>query len=139
MNRGVALAGLAVLMAGCIGQMPTRPVHFEPKVDMRLDVSSDVGDPAHPITMHARATNVGRQTVYYPVGCDPSVPGIAVRPPAGTTVIDVCKDCPNIICIDPACAAGTAPLRPGQTIEMSGTFDARYYDCEGPYDGQSGA
>src|SRR5262245_45810129 len=80
--RRLALAALILLLAGCSGQMPTRPHRdLAPALTMHLRLSSDTGDPTKPITVTARVTNVGSRSLSYTADCIGSTPMVVIDSP----------------------------------------------------------
>src|SRR5262245_16019161 len=118
-SRRVALAAVLMLLAGC-GAMPTRPYWaFEPKVAMTLTVSSDTGDPNHPIAMLAKATNVGFGAVYISATRDVAAPFVAIYSPDRGN-INACRECPNSACA--SSPERILALKPGESIEVFNRF-----------------
>src|SRR5262249_49182109 len=135
--RRFTLAAITLLIAGCSGSFPSRPVpDLVPALTMDLTLSSNSGDPTHPITMTARVTNVGRRSGTHFVDCIVTSPAIAIHSPDHDNINQPCGECPNAVC--PACAGAMFALEPGQSVETTRTFTGQLLHCDGPYQGPSG-
>jgi hypothetical protein len=136
-SRRFARAAITLLIAGCSGSFPTRPaLDLNPALAMSLTLSADSGDAAHPITLTARVTNVGRRTVVYFLDCIVTAPAIAIHSPDHDNINQPCGECPNVAC--PACAGAMLALEPGHSVETTRTFTGQLLHCDGPYSGPSG-
>ena len=127
---------LVLLLSGC-DRAPTRPVLSTLPVRFTLTRSSESGDPAHPVSLHARVTNIGIRPIVYSTGCSGPAIRIAVWAPDRGNIVDPCIECPNVAC--PACADLILTLRPGESIENAVVFAGTLYHCDGPYAGPGGA
>ena len=131
----IAAPVLGLLLLGC-GRVPTRPDGSAVPVRFTLTLSSDSGTVDHPVSAHARVTNVGSGPISYTAGC--SGPGIrlSVRAPDRGNVVDLCTECPNMLCL--ACPDQLLSLMPGQSVESSVVFAGTLQQCDGPYAGPGG-
>ena len=126
---------LGLLLLGC-DRVPTRPEGSTLPVRFTLTTSSRTGDPAHPVSLRARVTNVGGGPIIYTEGCSgPGIP-LIVRAPDRGNIVDACVECRNYQC--PGCADRIVTLGPGQSVEAEGVFDGTLYHCDGPYAGPGG-
>lgn len=103
---------------------------------MEMGVSAPAGDPAHPVTVHTRVTNVGRVDAIYMVDCvNPAM--TQLTDPEARHVNNRCGgSCANVAC--PACAPMPRTIRPGQSINEDFVFNGQCRDCYGDFAGASG-
>jgi hypothetical protein len=127
---------IVVLLIASCSTLPTRPSRFGGGLELTVSLSSDSGDPSHPITIHARVINTGRMTVYYPSGCTQYGLVVAVHAPDRANILTPCGECPLVVC--PGCPEGVAPLRRGESLESVVTYSGTLLSCDGPYQGQAG-
>ena len=101
-----------------------------------MRVSSESGDPAHPVTVHTRVTNVGRVNAIFQKDCvNPKL--AQLTDPEARHVNNRCAgSCANVAC--PACAPMPTVIRPGESIDEDYRFAGELQDCYGTFAGASG-
>jgi hypothetical protein len=141
LSRWLSLLMLAVLIASC-SSLPTQPSRFARYgvgLEMSITLSSEHGDPSHPITVRTRVVNTGRPTVYYGESCSTPALFVAVHAPDRANIIDPCVECPGTPCpLYPPCLGRTVALRSGESVERTFAFDGTLLSCAGLYRGQAG-
>lgn len=131
------LLTILALVVSC-SSLPTAPSKFARYrgLEMSLTLSSDSGDPAHPITAHVQVVNNGRLPVMFIEGC--ALPGLypAVHAPDGANIQQACGECPGAPC--PLCLSAPVILHSGESVGRTAVFDGTLLSCSGTYQGQPG-